>query len=151
MEEGADVTNMQGQNESKGKRIMGLNEKDDEYGSREKENNGIGNNAGEDISTISIQCLDMGLKKEDVLSKLLVDINIFDDTIRGSEDVSQLNTKELQEKKNQSHKNKRTRQYWPVCILSTSWTIVSQDKTTNEQMSKGNSSATSLPSARKAS
>ncbi|KAK4342328.1 hypothetical protein RND71_038144 [Anisodus tanguticus] len=32
------------------------------------------------------------------------------------------------------------RQDCPVCIISTSWTTVSQDKTANEQMSKGNSS-----------
>ncbi|KAH0709333.1 hypothetical protein KY284_010760 [Solanum tuberosum] len=71
------------------------------YGSHEKEFGGGRDNAGEDnyvgITTISKQVLNMASKKNDMSSQTSANENMFDGTIRGNDDITQINSKEVQD------------------------------------------------------
>ncbi|KAH0661423.1 hypothetical protein KY284_026354 [Solanum tuberosum] len=118
LEKGVEVVHTQGQNEPKGKEITGLSRKDNNvlnmedlnqmqpmevtnYGSHEKEFGGGRDNAGEDnyvrITTISKHVLNMASKKNDMSSQNSANENMFDDTTRGKDDITQINSKEVQD------------------------------------------------------
>jgi len=118
LEKGVEVVHTQGQNEPKGKEITGLSRKDNNvlnmedlnqmqpmevtnYGSHEKEFGGGRDNAGEDnyvgITTISKQVLNMASKKNDMSSQTSANENMFDGTKRGKDDITQINSKEVQD------------------------------------------------------
>ncbi|WMV20487.1 hypothetical protein MTR67_013872 [Solanum verrucosum] len=118
LDKGAEVVHTQGQNEPKGKEIMGLSRKDNNVlnredlnqmqpmevtnnGSHEKEFGGGRDNAGEDnyvgITTISKQVLNMASKKNDMSSQTSANENMFDGTTRGNDDITQINSKEVQD------------------------------------------------------